>query len=76
MINEKYDLEEALIRAPQVVSPPSDDLFFAGQSDVLAVFDFDYETIISFNTAFAYASGCFSFLFTWLCCIPCFVKPN
>lgn len=54
------------------------DTFFEGEEGVLAVFDFDYEEMIRFNTQLSWAR----FLFAppaWIsvtCCHPCFINQN
>jgi hypothetical protein len=59
--------------------PPASDEFFAGEEGTIAVFDFDYDTIIDFNTKFA-SSCCVFNPLCWipgiLCGAPCFLKKN
>lgn len=58
--------------------PVAQDQYFAGEPGLIATFDFDYESIIDFQTSLQWAQ----FLFlppVWsscLCCYPCFLKQN
>lgn len=59
--------------------PPASDEYFAGEEGTIAVFDFDYENIIDFNTRFRLSCCVFNPM-CWvpgcLCCAPCFIKKN
>jgi hypothetical protein len=66
--------------APQGINvPPASDEYFSGEEGTLAVFDFDYDTIIDFNTTWGWS--CFTFNpLCWvpgcLCCVPCCLRKN
>lgn len=59
-------------------APSAADQFFNGDQGLISVWDFDYDTIIDFNTQVKCAQ--LSFLppmwLSALCCYPCFLKKN
>ena len=53
--------------------------FFEDEDGIIAVFDFDYETIIDFDCKVAtcgYIMAPFAFVLGMLCLDPCFRKKN
>jgi len=61
-----------------IPAPPASDDYFAGEAGTIAVFDFDYETMIAFNSQLRRTSlaWCPVLWPTCLCCYPCFIKQN
>merc|ERR1719316_642287 len=59
--------------------PPAKDEYFAGEEGTIAVFDFDYDKIIDFNTQLGWSCFIFNPL-CWvpgsLCFYPCLLKKN
>jgi len=73
-----HALEMPLVLNTVVDAPVAEDDYFRGEDDVVAVFDFDYEEIVKFQTQLGWM------MFTvfppaWalsLCCAPCVWKKN
>jgi len=61
-----------------VNAPPASDQYFSGEEGTIAVFDFDYDKIITFYTQFAKACCVFNPLVavSSVCCGPCLMKKN
>ncbi|CAJ1404117.1 unnamed protein product [Effrenium voratum] len=60
------------------VAPAARDLYFAQEPNLIAPFDFDYETIINFTTNLRWAQLLFlpPAWFSVACCYPCFLQQN
>eukprot|EP00746_Dinoflagellata_sp_MGD_P163658 gnl/MRDRNA2_/MRDRNA2_91832_c0_seq1.p1 gnl/MRDRNA2_/MRDRNA2_91832_c0~~gnl/MRDRNA2_/MRDRNA2_91832_c0_seq1.p1 ORF type:complete len:253 (-),score=50.45 gnl/MRDRNA2_/MRDRNA2_91832_c0_seq1:99-857(-) len=62
-----------------VNAPHAVDEYFAGEEGTIAVFDFDYDKIVDFNTKWSWSCCVFNPL-CWipgaLCGAPCFLKKN
>jgi len=60
-------------------TPTAADQFFGGDQGLVSVFDFDYETIIDFETNLKTMCFCCvpcAWPFGCVCCYPCFIKQN
>lgn len=68
----------AMVVGEVTAAPSAADAFFNGDQGLISVWDFDYETIIDFETKFKCAQlACLPPLWaSCLCCGPCFLKRN
>mmetsp|Transcript_21733 Transcript_21733/g.61035 ORF Transcript_21733/g.61035 Transcript_21733/m.61035 type:complete len:241 (-) Transcript_21733:272-994(-) len=66
-------------REPLIEYIDAEDAYFADEPGIVSAFDFDYDTIVGFETKLTYmgllAGLPFSILSS-LCCYPCFAKRN
>jgi len=80
---DTQQLQTMLLQAPQQAPmleqpEPAVDRFFTGHPGVIAVFDFDYDLIIGFQTKLRWAQFmlCPPAWFSSLLCYPCFLSQN
>merc|ERR1719271_1991657 len=75
LLGEGQALAQAVGRA---VGPAAADQFFDGDQGLVSVWDFDYDTIIDFETQLKCAQLAFvpPLWLSCLCCYPCYLKKN
>jgi len=52
------------------------DNFFAGEPNLVAVFDIDYDLVIDFNSKIRWIGVGICLPFSVFCCAPCFLRKN
>ena len=60
------------------VAPAARDVYFAQEPNLIAAFDFDYQTIVDFTTSLRWAQLVFlpPAWCSMACCYPCFLQQN